>query len=172
MSYTTKSEEVVEVKDKVSQDPGSGADGVPVDSVDRREHVEVVRDHYGERHRRVVEDVGVERRTIIAKIVSFIWLVTGILEFLILLRMLLKLIAANPNSFFTQAVYSFTNLFLWPFSGLITSPSAGNGMILEISSFFALLVYPVLAWAIVQLIRIIATSTKSRSVTVYHSDRQ
>jgi hypothetical protein len=81
--------------------------------------------------------------------------------------MLLKLVAANPNTAFTQIVYGFTDLFLWPFSGLIASPTAGNGMVLEISSFFALLVYAVLAWGVVQLIRIFATSTKSRSVSVY-----
>lgn len=165
-------EEVVEVKEKVTQDPIRGIDGVPVGSVDRRERVEVVQNEVGERHeRRVIEDIGAERQSIIAKVVRFIWLATGILEFMILLRMLLKLIAANPNSGFTQLVYGFTDLFLWPFTGLVGSPSAGNGMVLEISSFFALLVYAVLAWVAVQLIQILATTVKSRSVSVYELDK-
>lgn len=165
-------EEVVEVKEKVTQDPIRGIDGVPVGSVDRHERVEVVQNEVGERHeRRVIEDIGAERQSIIAKVVRFIWLATGILEFMILLRMLLKLIAANPNSVFTQLVYGFTDLFLWPFTGLVGSPSAGNGMVLEISSFFALLVYAVLAWVAVQLIQILATTVKSRSVSVYELDK-
>jgi hypothetical protein len=165
-------EQVVEVKEKVTQDSVKGVDGVPVGSVDRRERVEVVRNQAGERQERIIEDIGSERQSIIAKVVRFIWLATGILEFMILLRMLLKLIAANPNNVFTQLVYGFTDLFLWPFTGLISSPSAGNGMVLEISSFFALLVYAILAWVAVQLIQILATSVKSRSVSVYEYDKR
>jgi hypothetical protein len=171
MTYQDSSQEVVEVKEKVTQDNVPGVDGVPVSSVDRHERVEVVRNQRGERHERVVEDFGAERKTIVAKFIRFIWFGTGILEFMILLRMLLKLIAANPNSAFTQLVYGFTDLFLWPFSGLIASPTAGNGMVLEISSFLALLVYAVLAWGVVQLIEIFATSAKSRSVSVYQVDK-
>jgi hypothetical protein len=171
MGYQYRSNDVVEVKEKVTQDNVPGVDGVPVASVDRRERVEVVRNPYGERHERVIEDIGAERQTIVAKVTRFIWLATGILEFMILLRMLLKLIAANPSSPFTQIVYGFTDLFLWPFSGLVASPTAGNGMVLEISSFFALLVYAVLAWGIVQVIQIFATSVKSRSVSVYEVDK-
>jgi hypothetical protein len=171
MTHYHSPEEVV-VKEKVTQDSVPGVDGVPIGSVDRRERVEVVRNHHGERHERVVEDVGAERQTMVAKIVRFIWLGTGILEFMILLRMLLMLIAANPNSAFAQIVYGFTDFFLWPFTGLIGSPTAGNGMVLEISSFFALLVYAVLAWGLVQLIKIFATSGTSRSVSVYEVDKQ
>jgi hypothetical protein len=171
MSQNMYSEEVVEVQEKVTQDVVPDADGVPVSSIDRRERIEEIQDEHGRRRQRIVEDVGAERRTIIAKVVRFIWFGTGILEFLILLRMLLKLIAANPNSVFTQVVYGVTDLFLWPFNGLIASPSAGNGMVLEVSSFFALLVYAVLAWGVVQLIQIFATSAKSRSVSTYHFDK-
>ena len=167
----TYHDNTVEVKERVVQENIPGPDGLPVSAIDRREHTEVVRDAGGERHERVVEDVGAERRTIVAKLVQFIWLGTGILEFLILLRMLLKLIAANPNSAFTQLVYGFTDLFLWPFNALISSPTAGNGMVLELSSFIALLVYAVAAWGVVQLIRIFAAPTKSRSVSVYHLDK-
>jgi hypothetical protein len=168
MTYPNNS---VEVKEKVVQENVPGPDGLPVLAVDSREHTEVVRDAGGERHERVVEDIGAERQTIVAKFVQFIWLATGILEFLILLRILLKLIAANPNSAFTQLVYGFSDLFLWPFNALITSPSAGNGMVLELSSFIALLVYAVVAWGVVQLIRIFAAPTKSRSVSVYQIDK-
>lgn len=171
MTHQNSTDEVVEVKEKVKQKSITDTDGVPVGSVDRRERVEVVHDGHGERHQRIVEDVGAERQNIIAKVVRFIWLATGFLEFMILLRMLLKLIAANPNNLFTQLVYGFTDLFLWPFSGLVASPSAGNGMVLEISSFFALLIYAVLAWVLVQMIQIGATRVKSRSISVYELDR-
>jgi hypothetical protein len=44
----------------------------------------------------------------------------------------LKLIGANPVSPFAVALYGFTGLFLYPFSGLIATPALG-GMLLEIS---------------------------------------
>ena len=171
MTYQGSTEQVV-VKEKVVQDNRPDMDGLPGNSVDRRERVEVVRDHHGERQERVVENVGAERQSILSKLILFIWAATGILEFLILLRMLLMLLAANSTNFFAQAVYGITDLFLWPFSGLFASPTAGNGMVLEISSFVALLVYAVAAWGLVQLIKIFGTSSKSRTVSVYEVDKR
>lgn len=172
MTYQGSSEQVVEVKEKVVQDNRPNMDGLPGNSIDRHERVEIVRDNYGERQERIVENVGAERQTILSKIILFIWVGTGILEFLILLRMLLMLLAANRANFFAQAVYGITDLFLWPFTGLFPSPNAGNGMVLEISSFVALLVYAVAAWGLVQLIKIFGTPSKSRTVSVYEVDKR
>jgi len=43
-------------------------------------------------------------------------------------------------------IYGFTNLFLFPFVGLTGTPAAG-GMVLEISSVIAMLVYALAGWA-------------------------
>jgi hypothetical protein len=51
-------------------------------------------------------------------------------------------------------IYGFTGLFLFPFTGLITSPTAGN-MVLELSSVFAMLIYGLIAWAIVKIVWLI-----------------
>lgn len=56
------------------------------------------------------------------------------------------LIGANPNSPIVALIYGFTYLFLFPFEGLIGSPSTGN-MVLELSSMFAMLIYGLIAWA-------------------------
>ena len=57
------------------------------------------------------------------------------------------LIGANPDSPIVALIYGFTYLFLFPFTGLIGSPTAGN-MVLELSSMFAMLIYGLIAWAI------------------------
>ena len=171
MTYQGTSEQEVIVKENVVQDNRPDMDGLPGNSIDRRERVEVVRDSHGERQQRVVENVGAERQSILSKLILFVWVGTGILEFLILLRMLLLLLAANPSNFFAQVVYGITDLFLWPFTSLFASPTAGNGMVLEVSSFVALLVYAVAAWGVVQLIRIFGTPSKSRTVSVYEVDK-
>jgi hypothetical protein len=88
-----------------------------------------------------------EQRIFTFKATQLIWLLFGILEALIALRIGLKLIGANPDSPIVALIYGFTYLFLFPFTGLVGSPAAGN-MVLELSSLFAMLIYALIAWAI------------------------
>ncbi len=88
-----------------------------------------------------------EQRIFTFKITQLIWLLFGILEALIALRIGLMLIGANPGSPIVALIYGFTNLFLFPFNGLIASPTAGS-MVLELSSMFAMLIYGLIAWVV------------------------
>ncbi len=95
-----------------------------------------------------------ERRLFTFKLTQLIWLFFGVVEGAISLRILLKLMAANPANTFASFVYAFSDVFLWPFRGLTATPSAGN-IVLELSAFVALLVYALLAWGIVRLVWIV-----------------
>jgi hypothetical protein len=95
-----------------------------------------------------------ERRIFTFKATQLVWLFLGILEALLALRFVLKLIAANPDSPFAVFIYGFTNLFLFPFAGLTVTPSAG-GMVLEIPTLIAMLVYGLIAWAVERIIWVI-----------------
>ena len=95
-----------------------------------------------------------ERRIFTFKATQVVWLVFGILEVLIALRIGLKLIGANPASPFAVLIYAFTGLFLFPFTGLVGTPAAG-GMVLEVSSFIAMVVYALIAWALAKIIWLI-----------------
>ena len=88
-----------------------------------------------------------EQRIFTFKVTQLIWLFLGILEALIALRIGLKLIGANPASPIVALIYGFTYLFLFPFEGMIVTPSAGS-MVLELSSLFAMLIYALIAWAV------------------------
>ena len=92
-----------------------------------------------------------EQRIFTFKITQLIWLGLGILEALIALRIGLKLIAANPASPIVALIYGFTDIFLFPFQGMTATPAAG-GMVLEISSFFAMLIYALIAWAVERIV--------------------
>ena len=92
-----------------------------------------------------------EQRIFSFKVTQLIWLLFGILEALIALRIGLMLIGANPGSPIVALIYGFTSLFLFPFTGLIGSPSAGN-MVLELSSFFAMVIYALLAWGLERIV--------------------
>ncbi|HEY2980437.1 MAG TPA: hypothetical protein VGJ22_04605 [Anaerolineales bacterium] len=87
-----------------------------------------------------------EQRIFTFKATQLIWLLFGILEVLIALRIGLLLIGANPASPIVALIYGFTYLFLFPFTGVVGSPSAGN-MVLELSSMFAMVIYGLIAWA-------------------------
>jgi hypothetical protein len=95
-----------------------------------------------------------ELRIFTFKATQLVWLLFGILEVLIALRIALKLIAANPNSPIVFLIYGFTDLFLFPFTGMTATPSA-NGMVLEISSMFAMVIYALIAWAIERVIWVV-----------------
>jgi len=113
--------------------------------------------------------VPTEQRTIIARLTQLVWLLFGILEALIGLRVFLKLIAANPNNAFAALVYNASSLFVWPFYGLTRTPAA-EGMVLDIPSIIAMFIYALVAWAIVRLIWIVldrpANPTVSSQTTV------
>ncbi|MEI7844397.1 MAG: YggT family protein [Chloroflexota bacterium] len=95
-----------------------------------------------------------EQRIFTFKATQLIWLLFGILEALIALRIVLKLVGANPESPIVGLIYGFTYLFLFPFEGLIGSPAGGN-MVLELSSLFAMLIYGLIAWAIERIVWLI-----------------
>ena len=104
--------------------------------------------------RSVQREPGREQRIATFQVTQLVWLFLGILEVLIALRIGLKLIAANPDSLIVAMIYGFTSLFLFPFQGMTVTPSAG-GMVLEISSLFAMVVYALIAWAVERIIWVI-----------------
>lgn len=95
-----------------------------------------------------------EQRIFTFKATQLIWLLFGILEALIALRIGLKLIGANPDSPIVALIYGFTYLFLFPFEGMTVTPAAG-GMVLELSSFFAMAIYALIAWAVERTVWVI-----------------
>ena len=88
-----------------------------------------------------------EKRIFSFKATQLVWLLFGILEALIALRIGLLLVGANPESPIVALIYGFTGLFLIPFTNLIGSPSSGS-MVLELSSVFAMLIYALVAWVL------------------------
>lgn len=95
-----------------------------------------------------------ERRIFTFKATQLVWLVFGIIEALIALRVALKLIGANPASPFAVFLYNYTSFFLFPFAGLTATPAVGN-MVLEISSIIAMAVYALIAWGIERIVWVI-----------------
>ncbi len=83
------------------------------------------------------------------RLLSFVF---AVLEILIALRVLLKLIAANPESGFARFIYGATGPLIAPFKNLVASPTARNGAALEVSSLLAIVIYLLLNWLLARLL--------------------
>ena len=118
-----------------------------------------------------IHDVAAERRLKLQKMEQLVWLVVGIIDGLIAVRVLLKLIAANSDSPFVGFVYNASGLFLWPFVGLTASPSSG-GMVLEVPALIALLVYALLGWVVVRSLWVVFDRVSARSISTYDRSRR
>jgi len=97
---------------------------------------------------------GREQRFATFKATQLIWLVLGLVEAAIALRVLFKLIGVNAANSFASLLYNVTYLFVAPFASLTGTPAAG-GMVLEISSIIAMIVYLLIAWALVKIITVV-----------------
>ena len=106
-----------------------------------------------------------EQRIFTFKATYMIWLLVVMLEGLIALRIGLKLIGANADNPFAALIYGFTNLFLFPFVGLTGTPAAG-GMVLEISSMIAMVVYGLAGWAFERMVWVIFYRPREAAVAV------
>lgn len=92
-----------------------------------------------------------DKRLFTFKATQFIWLGLAMLETLILLRIGLKIMGANSENLFAAFIYGFSHLFLFPFEGLLGTPTSG-GAVLELSSLIAMAVYALLAWAFERIV--------------------
>jgi hypothetical protein len=83
--------------------------------------------------------------------IRIVYLVLGIVEALIGIRVVLKLLAANPDAGFSSFIYSITTPLVACFEGVFPTQQV-NGSVLEISSLLAMLVWALVAWVIVRII--------------------
>lgn len=94
---------------------------------------------------------GQGHRTTTFKATQLVWLLFGLLEAALGLRVIFKLIAVNPENPFAAFLYRVTDLFLAPFQSLVGAPAAG-GMVLEVSTIIAMIVYLLIAYALERII--------------------
>jgi hypothetical protein len=81
----------------------------------------------------------------------------GVLEVLLAFRLVLKLMGANVGSAFVRLTYGITGLFILPFEGIFRrgyTQGLETTSVIEPSVLVAVMIYAVLAWGIVKLLRI------------------
>jgi len=88
---------------------------------------------------------------------QILWYILGLLEIILVIRFLLKVFGANPQSGFADFVYTISGLFVSPFTGLFspaTTEGAETTAILEWSTIIAAIIYALIVWGIMKLIRL------------------
>lgn len=88
-----------------------------------------------------------------------IYFLFGLLEVLLVFRLVLKVTGASMASAFVGMIYGLTGVFILPFEGIFRrwfAQGVETTSILEPSTLVAIVVYAVLAWGIVMLLRILS----------------
>ncbi|MBP7859565.1 YggT family protein [Patescibacteria group bacterium] len=83
----------------------------------------------------------------------------GLLEVLLVFRLLLKLAGASMASAFVGLIYGITGIFILPFEGIFrraVATTQETSLVLEPSVIVAIICYAVMAFGIVYLLRILS----------------
>ena len=81
---------------------------------------------------------------------QIVWYLLGLLEALLAFRFVLKFLGANPNSGFVSFIYGITYPLTAPFLSAFNRTQI-QGAIFEWATLLAMLVYFLVAWAIIKL---------------------
>jgi hypothetical protein len=95
-----------------------------------------------------------EKKKTIFRASQIIWYIAGLAEVLLVFRLALKVVGANPYVGFTNFIYGVTAVLIVPFQGIVGVTQVGNSVI-EWSTIIAGMVYLCIAWGIVYLLDIV-----------------
>lgn len=99
-----------------------------------------------------------EKKKVIFRTYQIIWFILGIVEILLTFRVLLKFIGANAASGFAYLIYALSDPFALPFLGVLGTTSTDRS-VLEWSTLIAMVVYLIIAYGVVELIKIVKPTT-------------
>lgn len=87
----------------------------------------------------------------VARISQIIYLILGIAESLLIIRFVMKLLAANPDAAFTNTIYGLTDPMVSPFNGVFATPQTHN-VVLDLAAVLAMIVFALIGWGLVKLV--------------------
>ena len=85
---------------------------------------------------------------------NIVWYIAGVILALLVIRFVLKLAGANPSSGFVEFIYGVSGIFVAPFTGIFSTPTAEGDVVrsvFETATVVAIIVYALVAWGISRL---------------------
>lgn len=132
-------------------------------TTERLEEVRMVSEPSGATRERVVHDRALERVQRVSWAQQLIWVMVGVVDTLIGLRVFLKVIGANPDNPFARFIYSLSDLFAGPFAGLVPDVTSGK-LVLEVSALVAMVVYALVGLLLDRLVWLAFIKPRARTI--------
>jgi hypothetical protein len=82
-----------------------------------------------------------------------VWLITAVVDVVLAMRFIFMLLGASTQAAFASLLYGVTFPLVAPFEGMFSTPSRG-GSVFEPASLVAIVVYTLIGWVVVAVIRI------------------
>jgi YggT family protein len=108
--------------------------------------------------KRVIKNTEIsEGNRIFVLIRNIISTFAGIIESFLLVRILLRLFGANEQNVFVEFIYSVSAFFVRPFVNIFENIEISQGMILEINTIIAMIVYVLITAIILSIFSSLTT---------------
>jgi hypothetical protein len=91
-----------------------------------------------------------------------LWLVTGIITALLIIRFAFKLLAASTQASFVTFIYDLTQMFVAPFHGIFNTAASGRN-VFEPESVVAIVIYLLIGWGLASLVRVVTRGSAAGS---------
>jgi len=88
----------------------------------------------------------------IARVVNMVYYLFGIVEVVLVIRVLLHLVADNSGNAFANIIDTISYPFVMLFTTLIKNPILGANSVLEITTIIAMVVWAIIAWLVARFI--------------------
>jgi hypothetical protein len=92
--------------------------------------------------------------------------IVTVVEIFLGLRFLLKLLGANPATPFVDWIYDTSQPLLTPFAGIFPSPVIDGQFVLEFSSLFAIIIYWLVAFLVLEFLAFVYRFGQRNRTTV------
>ena len=104
-----------------------------------------------------------EKKKTVTVVTSFIFYVVGVIDVLLAFRFILKMLGANPATWFVAFIYGSSGFLNAPFRGIFptaTTQGIDTTATVEPATIVAFFVYLVVAVGIVQLIKLLTSTNE------------
>jgi uncharacterized protein YggT (Ycf19 family) len=96
--------------------------------------------------------------------VQIVWFLTSLITTLIVIRFVLRLLGASLQSGFVTLIYSLTDALVTPFRAIFPATS-GQSSTVDVASLVAIVIYALVGWGLVSLVKLITAPKGARSVS-------
>ena len=94
-------------------------------------------------------------------LLRFIDAVTGVVEFLLAIRLVLHALGAGSGNAFMAWLDSVTGQLIAPFANIFPTISLGGTFEIELSTIFAMLAYGVIGWILARAVLLLVGTTST-----------